>query len=177
LDCGKWLKMRLLHGPFGAWGWGGQGVERDTEACHPSPPEKEKAALGGLLSFDLEGIFLLTPYYQDTKSSTKTGQISLRLLWWKSRGIMRHYLGFLHRLLTDRWKKLGLAKEVRNRWIGGAGSRGIRSRRRRPLKGPGKAFPVCRSGAGQIEDLGLTRQQAEAFGERTGGYASCKCPL
>lgn len=86
-------------------------------------------------------------------------------------------LGFLHRLLTDRWKKLGLAKEVRNRWIGGAGSRGIRSRRRRPLKGPGKAFPVCRSGAGQIEVLGLTRQQAEAFGERTGGYASCKCPL
>jgi hypothetical protein len=43
---------------------GRAGVERRAEACHPSPPEKEKAALGGLLSFDLAGgIFFFAPYY------------------------------------------------------------------------------------------------------------------
>jgi hypothetical protein len=40
---------------------GRAGVERRAEACHPSPPEKEKAALGGLLSFDLEGEFSFLP--------------------------------------------------------------------------------------------------------------------
>jgi len=53
--------MGPLQRPFGTWGWGGRGVERGTVAFHSSPPEKEKAALGGLLSFDFEGEFLFCP--------------------------------------------------------------------------------------------------------------------
>jgi hypothetical protein len=44
--------------------------------------------------------YFFTPYYQDTKFSTKTGQISLRVLWWKWFGMWGHYFGSEVRLLT-----------------------------------------------------------------------------
>jgi hypothetical protein len=70
------MKMGRLQGPFGGVaGRRWRSIERRAAACHRSPPEKEKAALGGLLLFDPEGDFFFTPYYQNTKSSTKTGQI------------------------------------------------------------------------------------------------------
>jgi len=84
----------------------GTAVSQSTRAAQKrgtiNPPEIEKAAReGGLLCLNCWGIFLLYPYYQDTKSSLKTGQISLRLLWWKWRGMWGHYFGFGARLLTD----------------------------------------------------------------------------
>lgn len=56
MDCGKWLKMRLLHGPFGTWGWGGQGVERDTEACHPFHPVLGCAAIGATATGEVSSL-------------------------------------------------------------------------------------------------------------------------
>jgi hypothetical protein len=91
LDCGKSLKMGGLPGPFGGGvPGGGQEVQ--------GPPSW--SARGTIREFDLQNdlqkwkgrsgerpFLFLCPYYQDTKFGGKTGQNSLRLLWWKPWGI------------------------------------------------------------------------------------------
>ena len=78
MDCGKWLKMGLLQGRFGAW-VGGEGYRRVSSAVQKlatsSPPEKEKAALGGLVSFDLMGrIFSLPPIIRIPSPALKSAK-------------------------------------------------------------------------------------------------------
>jgi hypothetical protein len=105
--CGKLLHRRgFQEGCFGLWqivenGWvagafwrggarGGQEVQ--------GPPSW--SARGTIREFDLQNdlqkwkgrsgerpFLFLCPYYQDTKFGGKTGQNSLRLLWWKPWGI------------------------------------------------------------------------------------------
>jgi hypothetical protein len=78
-------------------------MERGTETWHRFPSGNGKGRSGerpcsGCLSGENS---FFAPYYQDTKSSLKTGQISWRVLWWKWRGMRGHYFGFGARLLTN----------------------------------------------------------------------------
>jgi hypothetical protein len=78
-------------------------MERGTETWHRFPSGNGKGRSGerpcsGCLSGENS---FFAPYYQDTKSSLKTGQISLRVLWWKWCGMRGHYFGFEARLLTN----------------------------------------------------------------------------
>jgi hypothetical protein len=117
------LQRDFQEGSFGLWqvnenaalagdvlapGWGREGGGRASSAVQKRAilhlRKMKKAAPGGLLLLvDFEGIFFFTPYYQNTKSSTKTGQIRLGVLACKSRGILSYYFGFFHILLTNLW--------------------------------------------------------------------------
>ena len=67
--------------------------------CFCEPNRKGRPEAACCIDRERE-FFFFAPYYQDTKSSYETRQISLRTLWWKCLGIRGRYFGEEVRGLT-----------------------------------------------------------------------------
>ena len=69
------------------WARGKSSLGPIKKPCGPGSQQSCISKLPG-------GDFFFAPYYQDTKSSPKNRQNSLRVLWWKWCGMRGHYFGF-----------------------------------------------------------------------------------
>ena len=84
----------------------GPSSDQGSEKKASVPNEKAPHMRGRRLR-SFEEISFFAPYYQDTKSSYKSGQISSRVLWWKTRGMLDNTFVPCAESLTELWKKRG----------------------------------------------------------------------